>query len=138
MIAPVDFHGVLFPSGGAGVSHPTHRPAEPDHPMSLEGGVGAGDTALMLRCLAEELLTYGVGAADLSRMVRNPEFQGLYAAACVLGPERAEAIVSDAAARVGVHRHRVWESADQSRSATLTISAAGRRGGAGAPGRPGD
>lgn len=102
-------------------NHPSRRPVEPEHPMVLEGGVTQGDTAFMLRCMAEEFLIAGTSAASLVSMLRDPEYQALHAAVSVLGSEAAEAIVEEAASRVGVHRHSVRESLDQWSPATLTI-----------------
>ena len=40
--------------------HPAQRPAEPDHPMVVEGDVVPGDTVFMLRCMLEDMLGAGI------------------------------------------------------------------------------
>lgn len=80
------------------------RPQEPDHPMMLDGDVVPGDTALMLRCLFEEFLRNGSTPAELASMCANDEFQALAAARHVLGIERVESILREAAGAVGVQR----------------------------------
>jgi hypothetical protein len=100
---------------------PRLRPAEPDHPMMLDGGVIGGDTQLQLRCLAEELLMCGYGPEHVEAMSRDPQYQALYAARCALGDETAGRILAEAAARLGRHTHRVWEETGTDQPATLTI-----------------
>lgn len=80
------------------------RPQEPDHPMMLDGDVVPGETALMMRCLFEEFLRNGSTPAELSAMCANDEFQALAAARHVLGVERVESILREAAGAVGVQR----------------------------------
>ena len=48
------------------------RPAEPEHPMLLDGGVTDGDTALMFTCFAEEFLLLGTAPERLTAMTRDP------------------------------------------------------------------
>ena len=114
--------------------HLSLRPAEPEHPMSLEGGVVDGDTALMFRCLVEELLLSGLSPAQLRGMSRDRNYQALYAARVALGDIAVDEVFDRAGAQVGIHRHSVCESADRFQTATLTISARtageGRREGA--------
>ncbi len=109
-------------------AHPSKRPVEPEHPMSLEGGVVFGDTGLMLRILAEELLMTGITPQDLDRMSHDSNYQALLAGRAALGDAAVDEILRAAAARVGSHHHRTWESSDEYRPATLTVSA-GRSGG---------
>ena len=102
---------------------PWQRPVEPEHPMMLEGAVIDGDTALMFRCLVEEYLMAGQSPGQILEMCMVENYQALYAARRVLGAGPAEAIIREAAQRVGQHRVRVWESGMQARSVTLTIGA---------------
>ncbi|GIK17969.1 MAG: hypothetical protein DYG93_04040 [Leptolyngbya sp. PLA2] len=103
--------------------HPSLRPVEPEHPMSLEGGVVFGDTGLMLRCLVEELLMTGLTPEELRRMARDGEYQGLHAALCAMGPARVESVIAEAASRVGTCTLRVVERHDRFTPADLTIHA---------------
>ncbi len=89
--------------------HPAQHPVEPEHPLVVEGCITAGDTRWMLTCLFEELLRSGLGAEELRAMTRNPNYQALHAARAVLGDESVEALLGDAASRIGVHRIRLEE-----------------------------
>ncbi len=109
-------------------ARPWEHPSEPEHPMVVEGGVVDGDTALMLRCLVEELMMTGMAPTQLRAMSRDRRYQALYAARAALGDARTDEIIEGAGRRVGVHRHAVWESADAFRPVTLTISSPGRAG----------
>jgi hypothetical protein len=100
---------------------PRLRPAEPDHPMMLDGGVIDGDTELQLRCLAEELVLCGYSPGHVEAMSRNREYQALYAARCALGDEKTAEVLTEVAARLGRHTHRVWEDTGRDQPATLTI-----------------
>ena len=102
---------------------PWQRPVEPEHPMMLEGAVIDGDTALMFRCLVEEYLMAGQSPGQILEMCMVENYQALYAARRVLGAGPAEAIIGEAAQRVGHHRVRVWDSGMHARGATLTIGA---------------
>lgn len=102
---------------------PRQRPAQPEHPMVLEGGMAEGSTRLMLRMLAEDLLRSGIGPEDLRSMCRDPNYQALAAARAALGEAECEREIFDAAARVGTGRFKHWESAASFAPATLTVSA---------------
>ncbi len=91
--------------------------------MMLDGEIIDGDTTLMFRCMVEDYLMAGQSPEQLLDMCVDENYQALYAAQCALGLPRAEAIVREAAQRVGHHRVRVWESSVQARSVTLTIGA---------------
>lgn len=108
-------------------SDPRFRPAEPDHPMELDGGVVGGDTGFMAACIFEELLRGGLGPAEIRAMIADPEYQSLYAVRAALGPERTEEILARQAARVGVMRLHTVEETSRERPASLTISAPARR-----------
>lgn len=84
--------------------HPAQRPAEPDHPMILEGGVVPGDTRYMAQCLLEEMLQAGLDRDDLLEMSRDPNYQALHAARVTLGDDPFELILQGAAARCGFLR----------------------------------
>lgn len=99
------------------------RPSEPDHPMILEGGMVEGDTRLMLRILAEELLRSGIEPDALMSLSRDAGYQALYAARCALGDGPADDEIRDAITRVGAGRAEVWESGARVSAATLTVSA---------------
>ncbi len=103
--------------------HPSQRPAEPEHPMMLDGEVIDGDTSLMFRCMVEDYLMAGQSPRQLLDMCADENYQALYAARRALGMTQAETIIWEAAQRVGHHRVRVWESSVQARSVTLTIGA---------------
>ncbi|MCW5776745.1 MAG: hypothetical protein KIS87_09925 [Phycisphaeraceae bacterium] len=103
--------------------HPSLRPLEPEHPMSLEGGVVFGDTDFMLRCLVEELLMAGLTPDELRRMARDGEYQGLHAALCAMGQTRVDGVITEAASRVGTCTLRVVERHDRFTPATLTVHA---------------
>ncbi|MCA9446203.1 MAG: hypothetical protein KC931_03745 [Candidatus Omnitrophica bacterium] len=81
-----------------------NRPVEPDHPMSLEGGVVDGDLRLMIRCQLEDMLMFGTPPEELQAMADNPNFQGLYAAKQTLGQEAFETIFEETLSRIGIHR----------------------------------
>jgi hypothetical protein len=102
---------------------PWMRPAEPDHPMMVEGDVIDGDTALMFRCLIEEYLLGGHSPEDIRAMFGQPNFQAFHAAAQTLGQEQAERILTETASRIGRHRVRFLESKNTSKEVTLTIGA---------------
>lgn len=102
---------------------PWMRPAEPDHPMIVEGDVIDGNTELMFRCMVEEYLLAGHGSGAIRDMCRQENYQAFYAAVRALGESRAESIILDCAARVGRHRIRFVESGAQAKQATLTVSA---------------
>lgn len=105
-------------------SHPANRPAEPEHPMMLDGTMVPGDVELMARCIFEELLMVGTPSAQLRDMSNDPEYQALYAMRVSLG-FRLDAILDETLRRVGVHRHVTSESESDVRSATLTVNASG-------------
>ena len=111
---------------------PWERPAEPEHPMVVEGDVIPGDTAFMFRCLIEEMLRAGLSASELGAMSRNPNYQGLYAARVSLGGDAVDRIINEAAGSTGMHRVRMWEATGSAAPATLTVSAAGPCGRPGA------
>lgn len=115
---------------------PWERPAEPEHPLVVEGGVVDGDTEFMARCLFEELLRSGIGPETLREMTANPEYQALYALRVALGPEQLERVLASTAGRVGIHRFAVREATGSFAPATLTIGAR-RGGGPSAPPRAG-
>ncbi|TVQ30217.1 MAG: hypothetical protein EA376_13760 [Phycisphaeraceae bacterium] len=102
---------------------PWQRPAEPEHPMVVEGGFASGDARFMLRCLYEELLLSGVDRETLAEMTRDPNYQALYAARHAIGDEAATELLNQAAAAVGALRVTLHESTTRSDQATLTISA---------------
>ncbi len=81
-----------------------NRPVEPDHPMSLEGGVVDGDLRLMIRCQLEDMLMFGSKPEELLAMANNPNYQGLYAAKETLGQEAFEEIFEETLKRIGIHR----------------------------------
>jgi len=103
--------------------HPSLRPAEPDHPMMVEGGVIDGDTALMFRCMIEEYLLNGYSIDTIRDMCIQPNYQAFYAAFQSLGSEKGELILSQTAARIGQHRVRFIESSNNAQQATLTVNA---------------
>jgi len=105
-------------------SHPANRPAEPDHPMMLDGAMTPGDVELMARCVFEELLMVGTPAEQLRAMAHDPEYQALYAMRDALG-SRLDELLDESLRRVGVHRHITHESENDVRSATLTVNASG-------------
>jgi len=102
---------------------PWQRPAEPDHPMMVEGGIIDGDTQLMFRCMVEEYLLAGHAPRTILEMCSQPGYQAFHAAMHSLGRARGESIIADAAARVGHHRVRFFESAATATSVALTMSA---------------
>ena len=102
---------------------PWQRPAEPDHPMMVEGDVIDGDTQLMFRCMVEEYLLAGHSPRAILDMCRRPDYQAFHAAMHSLGCPRGESIIADAAARVGHHRVRFSESSTTATSVALTMSA---------------
>ena len=102
---------------------PWKRPAEPDHPMIVEGGVVDGDTELMFRCMVEEYLLAGHAPQTILAMCDQPNYQAFHAAMQSLGRGRAESIVASAAIRVGCHRVQFSESVTTAKAATLTIGA---------------
>lgn len=106
-------------------SHPANRPAEPDHPMILDGSMVPGDVELMARCIFEELLLIGTPIEQLRAMSNDPEYQALYGMRLALGA-RLDELLDETRGRVGVHRHVTHESDNDVRTATLTINASGR------------
>jgi len=102
---------------------PWQRPAEPDHPMLVDGGVTQGNTELMFRCMVEEYLLAGHSLQTILEMCRQPNYQAFHAAMHALGPLTAEKIATDAARRVGRHRVRESESKASATAATLTVNA---------------
>jgi hypothetical protein len=86
------------------------RPAEPDHPMVLEGGVVPGDTRFMMTCLFEEMLQAGITPRELAEMSVNPRYQALYAGRIALGDEATNSLLAQTAQRIGVHRVRTREA----------------------------
>ncbi|MCA9410792.1 MAG: hypothetical protein KC944_06260 [Candidatus Omnitrophica bacterium] len=90
-----------------------NRPIEPDHPMSLEGGVIDGDLRLMVRCQLEDMLMFGTRPEELLAMADDPNFQGLYAAKQTLGQESFEKIFEETLKRIGIHRVSSEERAVQ-------------------------
>ena len=105
-------------------THPATRPAEPDHPMMLDGSMVPGDVELMARCIFEELLMVGTPGETLRAMSRDPEYQALYAMRDALGA-RLDELLDDTLRRVGVHRYITCESENDVRAATLTVNASG-------------
>lgn len=85
------------------------RPAEPEHPMSLEGAFVPGDVQLMMTCFFEEFLRSGCSRAELAEMMISPNYQALHACYCVLGPERSAALLEETAARIGIGQIRITE-----------------------------
>jgi hypothetical protein len=81
-----------------------NRPLEPEHPMSLEGGVVDGDLCLMARCQLEETLLFGTSPEEILAMADHPNFQGLYAAKLTLGAETFQKIFEETLERIGFHR----------------------------------
>ena len=106
---------------------PWQRPAEPDHPMLVDGAVIDGDTELMFRCLVEEYLLAGHSPETIHEMCAQANYQAFYAAVLSIGPERARSIIADAAERIGRHRVRFFESGATTTSVTLTIGASADR-----------
>lgn len=101
--------------------HPAQRPAEPDHPMSLNGDVVPGDPRLMATCMIEELLMLGMDVDELRAMTRSPQFQAFHAARCALGDPMMDALVDDAVRRIGSLRRRTREHTGDVQGVTLTI-----------------
>ncbi len=116
-----------FQHHGEGAEHadapPWKRPAEPDHPMIVEGGVVDGNTELMFRCMVEEYLLAGHSPQAILAMCDQPNYQAFHASMHSLGRARAESIITEAAARVGCHRSQFSESNGTAKPATLTIGA---------------
>jgi len=106
---------------------PWERPAEPEHPLVVEGGVIDGDTRLMAVCLFEEMLRHGMSVAELRRLTHDPHYQALHAIRATLGPEETDRLLAQTGARVGVLRWSHREAAGDDRPAALTVSARPRR-----------
>ncbi len=106
-----------------GPSDPRFRPAEPEHPMMLDGCMAPGDVMLMVRCMTEDLLMAGIDAHSLRAMTRDPEYQALFAARAALGDQAMDRLLDETSARIGVRRIRTVESVSTIAPATLTISA---------------
>jgi hypothetical protein len=109
------------PPVASATQHPADRPAEPDHPMSLEGGFVPGDVALMVTCMVEELLQLGTPTEEIRRMSRQQNYQALFASRYELGDAAMDDIIDDAGRRVGVHRHRDREHTGDVQGVTLSI-----------------
>jgi hypothetical protein len=101
---------------------PWQRPAEPDHPLIVEGEVVPGDTRFMACCMLEELMTCGIAADELRRMSHDANYQALFAARLTLGDAEFDRLLSQVTARVGVLRVTVRERSDPSHPATLTVN----------------
>ena len=54
--------------------HPSQRPAEPEHPMMLDGEVIDGDTNLMFRCMVEDYLMAGQSPRQLLDMCADENY----------------------------------------------------------------
>ena len=109
---------------GPGISqaaHPAQRPAEPDHPMVVEGDVVPGDTVFMLRCMLEDMLGAGVRPDEIRRMMKHPEYRALYAARETLGERVAEQLLTDVEQRVVTLRVRIQEVPSHKKDVTLTV-----------------
>ena len=91
--------------------------------MIVEGGVVDGSTELMFRCMVEEYLLAGHSPQAILALCDQPNYQAFRAAMHSLGRARAESIITEAAARVGCHRVRFFESNATASPATLTIGA---------------
>lgn len=110
-----------FPDGSLRPACASDRPAEPDHPMSLEGGMVPGDAALMATCMLEELLLLGTSADTLVHMTRTPMYQALHAARCTLGDVAMDALLDEVISRVGSFHHRTHEHAGDVQSVHLSV-----------------
>lgn len=108
-----------------GATHPADRPAEPEHPMMLNGQIVPGDVEIMARCLFEELLQVGVSPEELVALSHDPTYQALYSMRVQLG-EGLDAILDRTVQRVGRHRHRTIEHTGDVQAVSLTVNAAGR------------
>lgn len=106
-------------------SHPAERPAEPDHPMMLNGQIVPGDVEIMARCLFEELLQVGIAPAEIAAMTHDSNYQALISMRQQLGAG-LDAILDATVQRIGRHRFRTSEHTGHVQSASLTVSAAGR------------
>lgn len=107
--------------------HLNLRPAEPDHPMVLDGEAADGDVELMLRCMAEEFFQVGVSCEELMRLCRNAAYPGLYLARQQLGDARTTELILQTHARVGRHRFHTIEHQGDVKPATLTVGQSGRK-----------
>jgi len=107
-------------------THPADRPAEPEHPMFLEGGMVPGDVAFMARCMIEEMLQVGLTFDELDSMSRDPNYQALYAARETLGEETFDEILESTFRRVGAFRFKTHEHAGDVQPTTLTVGDSGR------------
>ncbi|MFG0328826.1 MAG: hypothetical protein ACF8PN_02900 [Phycisphaerales bacterium] len=101
-------------------SGPADRPAEPAHPMLLDGCVTGGDPDLMARCMIEELLLVGLSPDEVGHMSHDENYQALYGLRHSLG-ERLDGIIDSAARRIGMHHHRMTEHHGDVRGVDLTI-----------------
>lgn len=106
---------------------PNLRPAEPDHPMVLNGEAANGDVELMVRCMAEELFQVGVSCDELMNLCRNAAYPGLYLARQQLGDARTAELILQTYARVGRHRFHTIEHHGDVKPATLTVGQSGRK-----------
>lgn len=102
---------------------PRLRPAEPDHPMELNGCLVPGDMKLMVRCLAEELLMSGLPMTHVRRMSHDPNYQALHGVRRTLGDEAVDRVLDEVAQRMGALRCTVHEASGAAAPATLTVSA---------------
>lgn len=102
-------------------AHPAQRPAEPEHPMLLNGGVVPGDVQFMAKCMIEELLQVGLTFEEIERMSHDANYQALYAARASLGPTFDE-LLESTFQRIGAHRYRTVEHEGDVQSVSLTIS----------------
>lgn len=106
---------------------PNVRPAEPDHPMVLEGQAAQGDVVLMVRCMAEELFQVGVSCEELLHLCRSETYASLYFARQQLGDARTAELILQTYARVGRHRFHTIEHHGDVKPATLTVGQSGRK-----------
>jgi len=108
-----------------GAAHPADRPAEPEHPMMLNGQIVPGDVVIMARCLFEELLQVGLAPGEIAAMTHDPNYQALVSMRQQLG-KALDDILDATVQRIGRHRFRTTEHTGHVQSASLTVSAAGR------------
>ncbi len=92
--------------------------------MIVEGGVVAGDTRFMLRCMVEELLRGGMTLREIDALARDANYQALFAARETLGDDAFSALLASAAVCVGVHSYRIRETPATTLEAALTLYSA--------------
>lgn len=97
------------------------RPAEPDHPMLLDGALVPGDLMLMVRCMLEEMLQVGLSPAELADMSRDENYQALFAARRSLGDSHFDELLDQIVRRVGRHRYRTVEATGDVQGVALSI-----------------